>query len=76
MASVFLSYDRDDGKQARPIATAIEKAGHSVWWIIGKRAAYGPTSASPIPTSLTIAKRSQRSWRVELPLIGCPPSVL
>src|SRR5438067_1751252 len=32
MASVFLSYDRDDGDKARPIATALEKAGHSVWW--------------------------------------------
>src|SRR5256885_1678611 len=32
MASVFLSYDRDDAGKARPIATALEKAGHSVWW--------------------------------------------
>src|SRR5438270_8766528 len=32
MASVFLSYDRDDGDKARPIALALEKAGHSVWW--------------------------------------------
>src|SRR5205807_10093118 len=32
MASVFLSYDRDDGDKARPIATALERAGHSVWW--------------------------------------------
>ena len=32
MASVFLSYDRDDTGKARPIALALEKAGHSVWW--------------------------------------------
>ena len=32
MASVFLSYDRDDADKARPIAVALEKAGHSVWW--------------------------------------------
>jgi hypothetical protein len=32
MASVFLSYDHDDAKQARPIALQLEKAGHSVWW--------------------------------------------
>lgn len=32
MASVFLSYDRDDTAKARSIAAALEKAGHSVWW--------------------------------------------
>ena len=32
MASVFLSYDRDDAAKARPIAGALEKAGHEVWW--------------------------------------------
>jgi tetratricopeptide (TPR) repeat protein len=32
MASVFLSYDRDDAGKARPIAAALGKAGHSVWW--------------------------------------------
>jgi len=32
MASVFLSYDHDDAKRARPIALQLEKAGHSVWW--------------------------------------------
>jgi tetratricopeptide (TPR) repeat protein len=32
MASVFLSYDRDDADKARPLALALEKAGHSVWW--------------------------------------------
>jgi tetratricopeptide (TPR) repeat protein len=32
MASVFLSYDREDAGKARSIATALEKGGHSVWW--------------------------------------------
>ena len=32
MAGVFLSYDRDDGTAAKVIATALEKAGHEVWW--------------------------------------------
>ena len=32
MASVFLSYDRDDADKARPLAQALEKAGHEVWW--------------------------------------------
>jgi len=32
MASVFLSYDRDDVGCAKPIANALEKAGHVVWW--------------------------------------------
>jgi hypothetical protein len=32
MASVFLSYDRDDARHARAVAAALEKAGHSVWW--------------------------------------------
>ena len=32
MASVFLSYDHEDAERAAPIASALEKAGHSVWW--------------------------------------------
>lgn len=32
MASVFLSYDHEDADRAGPIAAALEKAGHSVWW--------------------------------------------
>ena len=32
MANVFLSYDHDDAARAAPIASALEKAGHSVWW--------------------------------------------
>src|SRR5205814_6105833 len=32
MAGVFLSYDRDDSDKARILASALERAGHSVWW--------------------------------------------
>lgn len=32
MASVFLSYDHDDAVRATPIASALENAGHLVWW--------------------------------------------
>jgi TIR domain len=32
MASVFLSYSRDDIERIRPLAEALEKAGHDVWW--------------------------------------------
>jgi TolB-like protein len=32
MASVFLSYDHEDVARAASIASALEKAGHSVWW--------------------------------------------
>ena len=32
MASVFLSYDREDADRAKRLALALDKAGHSVWW--------------------------------------------
>ena len=32
MASVFLSYDREDSERARLVALALERAGHAVWW--------------------------------------------
>jgi tetratricopeptide (TPR) repeat protein len=32
MASVFLSYDRDDAERARHFARVLEAAGHTVWW--------------------------------------------
>ena len=32
MASVFLSYDREDADRAQSIALALDEAGHSVWW--------------------------------------------
>lgn len=32
MASIFLSYDRDDEPRARPLAALLERNGHKVWW--------------------------------------------
>ena len=32
MTSLFLSYSREDIERIRPLAEAIEKAGHDVWW--------------------------------------------
>ena len=32
MANVFLSYDHEDVAFARPLAAALEKAGHTVWY--------------------------------------------
>ena len=32
MASVFLSYAREDAAKARTLASLLERAGHSVWW--------------------------------------------
>jgi tetratricopeptide (TPR) repeat protein len=32
MASVFLSYSREDGERIQPLAAALERAGHEVWW--------------------------------------------
>ncbi|MFL6852525.1 MAG: TIR domain-containing protein [Sphingomicrobium sp.] len=32
MASIFLSYARDDVTRARRVAEVLEKAGHLVWW--------------------------------------------
>jgi TolB-like protein/tetratricopeptide (TPR) repeat protein len=32
VANLFLSYAREDTAKLRPLATALERAGHSVWW--------------------------------------------
>lgn len=32
MASIFLSYDRDDEARARPVAALLQQNGHEVWW--------------------------------------------
>ena len=32
MASIFLSYSREDAARADRIAHALEAAGHNVWW--------------------------------------------
>ena len=32
MASIFLSYARDDSAKAKRLAETLEAAGHNVWW--------------------------------------------
>lgn len=32
MASIFLSYSREDGAKAKSLAEALKKVGHEVWW--------------------------------------------
>ena len=32
MASIFLSYAREDAAKAKALAKCLERAGHSVWW--------------------------------------------
>lgn len=32
LASIFLSYARDDAARAKALATVLERAGHKVWW--------------------------------------------
>ena len=32
MASVFLSYSREDVAKAEALAATLEKLGHSLWW--------------------------------------------
>ena len=32
MATLFLSYSREDAERVRPLAAALEREGHHVWW--------------------------------------------
>lgn len=32
MATIFLSYSREDSGRVRPLAAALKKQGHTVWW--------------------------------------------
>ena len=32
MASIFLSYSREDAAKAKALAKCLERAGHNVWW--------------------------------------------
>ena len=60
MASVFLSYDRDDTAKARPIAVALEKAGHSVWW--DRHIKGGAQYSKEIETALEAAEAVVVLW--------------
>lgn len=60
MASIFLSYDRDDEVRARPIAAFLERAGHSVWW--DRQIRGGREFASEIEAALEAAERVVVLW--------------
>src|SRR4030095_5328668 len=62
MASVFLSYDREDADKARAIATALEKAGHEVWWDLHVRG--GAQFATVIEEALKAAHAVVVLWSV------------
>lgn len=53
MASVFLSYSREDLDRIRPLAAALEKAGHHVWW--DRHIAGGEEFAGAIEQALAAA---------------------
>ena len=60
MASIFLSYDRDDEARARPIAALLESAGHSVWW--DRQIRGGREFAAEIEAALDAAERVVVLW--------------
>ena len=60
MASVFLSYDRDDEVRARPIAALLERAGHSVWW--DRQIKGGREFAAEIEAALEAAEKVVVLW--------------
>ncbi len=63
---MFLSYDHDDVERAAPIASALEKAGHSVWWdrhIHGGAAYNDEIEAAVEAASALVVLWSERSIR-------------
>lgn len=62
MASVFLSYDRDDAAKARPIALQLERAGHNVWWDLHVRG--GAQFSKVIEEALTASEVVVVLWSV------------
>jgi tetratricopeptide (TPR) repeat protein len=60
MASVFLSYVRDDAGRARSLAAILERAGHSVWW--DRRIKGGAQYSSEIEAALAAASKIIVLW--------------
>ena len=60
MASVFLSYSRDDVERIRPLAAALEKAGHDVWW--DRRISGGEEFSGAIEEALESADAVVVAW--------------
>ena len=60
MASVFLSYVREDADRARSLAALLERAGHSVWW--DRRIKGGAQYSSEIEAALNAAEKVVVLW--------------
>jgi tetratricopeptide (TPR) repeat protein len=60
MASVFLSYSREDVERIRPLAAALEKAGHDVWW--DRHIAGGEEFSGAIEEALASARVVVVAW--------------
>lgn len=60
MASVFLSYDREDAAAAGSVARALQKAGHSVWW--DRQIAGGSEYSREIEQALAAAEAVVVLW--------------
>lgn len=60
MASVFLSYSRDDVERIRPLAAALERSGHEVWW--DRHITGGEEYAGAIEQALESAEAVVVAW--------------
>jgi tetratricopeptide (TPR) repeat protein len=60
MGSVFLSYSREDLERIRPLAAALEKAGHQVWW--DRQITGGEEYAGVIEQALESAEAVVVAW--------------
>src|SRR3954464_12255000 len=60
MASVFLSYVREDGEKARALAAILERAGHSVWW--DRQIKGGAQYSAEIEAALDAAEKIIALW--------------
>lgn len=60
MASIFLSYARDDATKAARFAAALEAAGHTVWW--DRNIGAGTRFATEIEEALRSADRVVVLW--------------
>ncbi|HST36024.1 MAG TPA: toll/interleukin-1 receptor domain-containing protein [Allosphingosinicella sp.] len=60
MARLFLSYSREDRHLVEPLATLLERAGHSVWW--DRRIAGGSDFSAEIARELSAAAVVLVAW--------------
>jgi tetratricopeptide (TPR) repeat protein len=60
MASIFLSYVREDADKARTLAALLEREGHSVWW--DRRIKGGSQFSAEIEAALKAAEKVIVLW--------------